>query len=261
MTIFRHELRSGRTALLIWSGAVALMLGLCVAIYPDMSAQMEQINLLFRSMGLFSEAFGLDKLNFGEFDGYFSVECGNVLGIGGAFFAALLGISALAKEEGGHTAEFLLTHPVSRTRVVSEKLLAVAVSIAVFNLAAIAVTLLGIALIGETVDAGALALLFLAYFLMQLETAAVTFGISAFLKRNSAGIGLGLAAVFYFLNIVSNLTDKAEFLRYVTPFGYTEGSEILANHALNVPQLAAGLVFSLTGIGLAFRKYRSKDIA
>ncbi|MER2128192.1 ABC transporter permease subunit [Solibacillus sp.] len=37
-----------------------------------------------------------------------------MLGLGGGFFAALLGISALADEEKNRTAEFLLTHPISR---------------------------------------------------------------------------------------------------------------------------------------------------
>lgn len=31
--------------------------------------------------------------------GFYAIECGNILSIGGGFFAALLGINALAKEE------------------------------------------------------------------------------------------------------------------------------------------------------------------
>ena len=112
MTIFKHEVKRGKTALLIWAAAISFMLGICVIIYPEMSSQMGEISTMFADMGSFSEAFGMDRINFGEFIGYFGVECGNVLGIGGAFFAALLGISSLAKEEKEHTAEFLLTNPV-----------------------------------------------------------------------------------------------------------------------------------------------------
>ncbi len=43
--------------------------------------------------------------------------------------AALTGVLALCKEERGRTAEFLLTHPISRTRVVVEKWLAVTVQL------------------------------------------------------------------------------------------------------------------------------------
>ena len=260
MTIFKHELRQGRSALIIWTAAISFMLGVCIIIYPEMSTQMGDISAMFADMGSFSQAFGMDRINFGEFLGFFGVECGNVLGLGGAFFAALLGISALAKEEKEHTAEFLLTHPVSRTRIITEKLCAVIVQIVILNLAVIAVTALSVLIIGEEADIKTFALLFLSFFLMQLEVAAVTFGISAFLRRGSLGIGLGLAAVFYFMNIVANLIDETKFLKYITPFGYTESADIIADGALNGGYLAVGMALAALGIILAFWKYGKKDI-
>ena len=261
MTIFKHELRQGRSTLIIWTAAISFMLGVCIVIYPEMSTQMGDISAMFADMGSFSQAFGMDRINFGEFLGFFGVECGNVLGLGGAFFAALLGISALAKEEKEHTAEFLLTHPVSRTRVITEKLSAVIVQIVILNLAVIAVTALSVLIIGEEADIKIFALLFLSFFLMQLEVAAVTFGISAFLRRGSLGIGLGLAAVFYFMNIVANLIDETKFLKYITPFGYTESADIIADGALNGGYLAVGMALAAIGVILAFWKYGRKDIS
>lgn len=260
MTIFKHELRQGRVSLIIWTAAISFMLGICIIIYPEMSTQMGDISAMFADMGSFSQAFGMDRINFGEFLGFFGVECGNVLGLGGAFFAALLGISALAKEEKEHTAEFLLAHPVSRTRIITEKLCAVIVQIVILNLAVIAVTALSVFIIGEEADIKTLALLFLSFFLMQLEVAAVTFGISAFLRRGSLGIGLGLAAVFYFMNIVANLIDETKFLKYITPFGFTESADIIADGALNGGYLAVGMALAALGIILAFWKYGKKDI-
>lgn len=261
MTIFRHELRQGRTALIIWTAAISFMLGICVLIYPEMSAQMGDVGGMFAEMGSFSAAFGMDRINFGEFAGFFGVECGNVLGLGGAFFAALLGISALAKEEKEHTAEFLLTHPVSRWAVIAGKLCAVIAQVIILNAVVIGVTALTVLVIGEEVPVKTFALLFLAYFLMQLETAAVTFGISAFLNRGGMGIGIGLAAVFYFMNIVANLIQETKFLKYITPFGYAEGADIISDRAVNGRYLAAGIIFSVLGIAAAFRKYSGKDIA
>ena len=261
MTVFKHELRQGRSALIIWTAAISFMLGICIVIYPEMSTQMGDISAMFADMGSFSQAFGMDRINFGEFLGFFGVECGNVLGLGGAFFAALLGISALAKEEKEHTAEFLLTHPVSRTRIIAEKLCAVIAQIVILNLAVIAVTALSVLIIGEEADIKTFALLFLSFFLMQLEVAAVTFGISAFLRRGSLGIGLGLAAVFYFMNIVANLVDETKFLKYITPFGYTESADIIADGALNGGYLAVGMALAAIGVILAFWKYGKKDIS
>lgn len=261
MTILRHEMRQGRSALMIWTAVIALMLGICILIYPDMSGQMDGIGNAFANMGGFSAAFGMDKLNFGEFLGFFGVECGNILGLGGAFFAALTGISALSKEEGGHTAEFLLTHPVSRNNIVAQKLFSVFLQIIILNAAAVAVTAIGTMMIGESPDIKPLVLTFAAYLIMQIETAAICFGISAYIGRGGLGLGLGLAAAFYFLNIISNLAESAEFLKYITPFGYTDSADIIVDGQIEIKYLAVGIVVAVIGIGAAFWKYRGKDIS
>lgn len=260
MTVFRHELRQGTLSLTIWTSAISLMLGMCILIFPEMSSDMGDIGAMFSNMGSFSAAFGMDQINFGEFLGFYGVECGNILGLGGAFFAGLIGISALSKEEKEHTAEFLLTHPISRTRVITEKLLSIFTQILILNVITTAVTLGCIVMIDEDVPAKTLSLLIVAYFIMQLEVAAITFGISAFLKRSGIGIGLGLPAMFYFLNIVANLTEDAAFLKYITPFGYTDGADIIANEALNTGYLSVGILLGVAGIVTAFWHYSRKDI-
>lgn len=260
MTILKHELKQGRTALILWTAIIAFMLGVCVLIYPEMKGQMEGISDMFADMGSFSAAFGMDELNFGEFKGYFGVECGNVLGLGGAFFAALLGISALAKEEKEQTAEFLLTHPIGRGSIVLQKLGAVFVQLVILNLVVIGVVLCAALAVGEQLEFRPFALLFLAYFILQAEIAAICFGISAFIRRGGLGIGLGMAALLYFLNILANLTDKAEFLKYITPYGYTEGADIIRNGRLDWGYLSVGLILMIFGIVVGFCHYQRKDI-
>ena len=260
MTLLLHELRSNKLALLIWSGAISFMLGICVLIYPEMSAQMNEISQMFSEMGSFSAAFGMDQLNFGEFMGYFGIECGNTLGLGGALFAALLGISALAKEEKDKTAEFLLTHPISRTRIVTEKLLAVLAELVIMNVGIAAVTLLAVAAVGVEAEIGTVLLLFLANLLMQIEIAAITFGISAFLHGGGLGIGLGIAFGLYFLQILANLIKQTEFLKFITPFAYTDGAHIVAECSIEIKYLLTGLALTLVGIAAAYWQYRNKDI-
>lgn len=261
MTIFKHELKQGRLSLIIWTAAIAFMMAACILIYPQMGTQMDEISKSFAEMGGFSQAFGMDKLNFGEFIGFFGIECGNVLGLGGAFFAALLGVSALAKEEKEHTAEFLLTHPISRIRVITEKLLAVVAQLAILNLAVIAISALSMVAVDVSADGKTLALLYLAYFLMQLEIAAITFGISAFIRGSGMGVGLGLATTMYFVNIIANLMDETKFLKYITPFGYTDGAEIINSQAIPAGYLSVGMLAGAIAIVCAYIKYTKKDIA
>ena len=220
MAIWKHELKTGKLSLCIWSFAIAFLLAVCVLIYPEMEGQMGQISETFSQMGGFSQAFGMDKLNFGEFIGFFCVECGNVLGLGGALFAALTGIGVLSKEEKDHTVEFLLAHPVKRSGVVAQKLCAVFVQVFFLNLINVCVTVGCVAVIGESPDWEKMALLFLAYFIMQVEVASICFGLSAFLHRGGTGLGLGIAAVFYFEYYCKSDRKSAVFKVYYAVWVY-----------------------------------------
>ena len=122
------------------------------------------------------------------------------------------------------------------------------------------VTVLCTVAVGESTDAKTMFLMFLAFFVLQIEIAAVTFGISAFIRGNGLGIGLGIAVLMYFLNIISNLTEDAKFLKYITPFGYTESADIISNVAIETKYLAVGIAFAVVGIVTAYLKYRKKDI-
>ncbi|MBR4955748.1 MAG: ABC transporter permease subunit, partial [Clostridia bacterium] len=229
-------------------------------IYPEMAPQMNEIGDMFADMGSFTAAFGMDQINFGEFWGYFAVECGNVLGLGGALFAAMTGIAALSKEQKDKTAEFLLTHPVSRSRVTANKLAAVAAQIIAVNVAVMVVAALSVTVIGESIRLREFSLLFLAYLLMQIEIGCITFGISAFLSGGGMGVGIGIAIGFYFVNILSNLTSELEVLKYLTPFAYADGAYIVSNVSLQPEYLVSGALFAAAGIIAAFAKYTKKDI-
>lgn len=260
MTIMKHELRQGRTAFAVWTVSIAFLMMVCVFLFPEMKKEMGAVGNLFASLGSFTAAFGMDRLNFGTLIGFYAIECGNVLGLGGAFFAALTGAVMLSKEERDRTAEFLLSHPVSRVRVVTEKLAAVMLQIIAMNIVIFVLSLATIAGVGEEIPQKELLLMHSAYLLMQLELAAVCFGISAFLRRGGAGIGLGLAAVLYFLNLVANMTKNAEFLKYITPFGYCDAADIIGDGRLNPAMTAVGVLAAGVGIAAAYVRYCGKDI-
>lgn len=260
MTIVKHELKQGFKSFIIWTAAIAFLIVICIFMYPEMKGEMDSMNDMFSSMGSFTAAFGMDKINFGTLIGFYAVECGNMLGLGGAAFAALLAVSILSKEEKERTAEFLLTHPVSRVRVITEKLIAVFIEIIAMNVIIWGLTVASIALIGEEIPLKEITLINTANLLLQLEIGGICFGISAFLKRGSIGIGIGVASLLYFLNIISNITDKTDFLHYITPFAYTEGSDIVTNGSLDATFILVGMGYAVVAIIAAFLRYTKKDI-
>ncbi|MEG0322739.1 MAG: ABC transporter permease subunit [Raoultibacter sp.] len=261
MTIFMHELKQNAKMIAIWAIAIGGMIVLCMALFPEMEKQSEDLNAAFASMGVFTEAFGMDKISIADPMGFFGLEGGNILGIGGAFFAAYLGIRMLSKEETEHTAEFLLTHPLSRFGVVLQKLAAVVAGIVVLNAVCVLCSIGSFAMIGETPEWDAFWLFFAAQVIMQLEIAFLCFAVSAVLGRGSVGVGLGFAAILYFLNIVANLSDAADPLRYITPFAYADAANIIADASLDGALIACGIAYGIVALIIAFAVYTRKDIA
>lgn len=261
MTVYIKELKQALKAWCIWTGAIAFMLLVCIMMFPEMKGQVDSMNEMFANMGDFSAAFGMDKVSFGELMGFYGVECGNMLGIGGGFFAALAGISVLAGEEKERTAEFLLTHPVSRRLVLTQKLMAVLTQVTAMNAAVVAVSLISAAIIGEEYMMKEFFLLHAAYLILQLEIACICFGVSAFIRRGSIGIGLGLALALYFMNIICNISDEAEFLKYITPYAYAEASDIIADGKLDTALILIGTAIAAAGVAIGYVKYQRKDIA
>lgn len=260
MTLMRHEWKQGRISFWIWTVSIGFLMAVCIFLFPEMKEQMQGVSAIFASMGAFTAAFGMDRLDFGSFVGFYAVECGNILGLGGAFYAAFCAVSVLSKEEKDRTSEFLLAHPVSRGRIVTEKLLAVLGQITAMNLIIYAFSIAAVVITGEKVPWRELNLLHFSYYLLQIELAGICFGISAFMRKGSVGVGFGIAAFLYFMNLIANISKSAEFLKYITPFGYCEGADIIADGRLDGVRVAVGMALGAAGVVCAYLKYTKKDI-
>ena len=260
MTLFKHEMRVNKWQYIIWSLAVASMLGISLLIYPEMKSQMNELTDMFSQMGAFTEAFGMDKLNFGEFMGYFATECGNTIGLGGGIFAALVGVTALYKEESNGTAEFLLAHPISRSRIVLEKLSAVIAQMLIFVSASALVSISAAAAIVETYEPKIMLLIFLAQLILQTEIALICFAVSSLVRRGGIGIGIGLSALFYFMNILSNITESLEFLKFITPYGYADNARIVSEGNIDAVKLLIGAAIAMICVIFTVYRYNKKEI-
>lgn len=260
MTLTKHELRQGWKLTAIWTAGIGFFIAICVFMFPEMASEMKTVSKIFASMGAFTAAFGMDRLNFGTLTGFYAIECGNILGIGGALYAAMMASNLLCKEEKDRTAEFLLTHPVTRMQVLAGKLAAMLLQTVALNAIAFLLAVGSVAAIGLDIPWKELSLLHLSCFLVQVELEGICFGISAFLRHSGMGIGMGITISMYFLNILANLSRNAKFLKYITPFSFAEGADIVSDGKLNTAYLAVGLCFTAIGIAAAFWKYTRKDI-
>lgn len=261
MTLYLHELKMNRASFIIWFVSVAALCGGCISLFPLMEESMGDMAGAFAEMGGFSAAFGMDKLSIATLEGFFGTEIGTIYALGGGMFAALTGISMLSKEEGGHTAEFLYTLPMGRSGIVTSKLAAIISLITAFDLLNFGVFVGAITITGEEIDMTSLVSYMLVQYLCHLEIASVCLAISSCLKRNQIGAGLGFALILYVLDLMSRITDEMDFLKYITPFYYSNATDIFASQGeMDLTLATIGCTVTVAGILATYIIYSRRDI-
>ena len=261
MVIIKHELKMNMKSLLIWSLSIGLFCFCFLLMYPSLQDTVTEMSEAYANMGGFSQAFGLDKLGMDTIMGFYSAEIGSIFCLGGGIFAAILGTEMLAKEEGGHTAEFLFTLPKSRSSIMIRKIVSMVLIILIFNGVCILCNSGAIFLIGENIDNKPFLLYHLAQIIMQMELAAICFMVSSFLKKASMGLGIGIVIILYASNMIAKIIPDMENIKYITPFYYSDSADIISSGKIDMTLIAIGMGITIMAIIIAICHYRRKDLA
>jgi len=259
--IFLHELKRNKKSLIIWTFVIAGF-NLCMLLmYPSLQESMEEIYGAYAKMGAFSEAFGMDQLNIATAKGFYGMYIGIMLSLCGAMYAAILGSGMLSKEEGGHTVEYLFTLPYSRVHIIINKIMALAVLILGFELVNLITGILGLAIIDELDFIKELLLFHGAQTCMHLEIAAIGILISSVTKKVNVGIGLGIALLFYFMDMMARIMDSLVAFRMITPFYYANAADVIAKGTVKGGYLALGIAIAAVSLAAGTMIYKKRDLA
>lgn len=263
MLIYRREWRQNWKGLLIWTLVLSGLNAIQLSVYPQMAEQQENLDALLQSIPeAMANVFHLGELDFSTIIGFYAIECYLILTLFGSIYAANLAAQIVAKEESEKTIEFLLSKPVTRRRVLTEKGLLVLTNILLFNLVISLINLLVMTLLNETPDAETFLLISVGPLLLHLTFAAVTFFLSVILSKGwtLTSLSAGLVLLFYFLSVMSDLTDKLEWLKYLSPFAYVDPADIILDHEIKPLYLLIMLAVILLSLGSAYAIYNKKDI-
>ncbi|MDV3426281.1 MAG: ABC transporter permease [Bacillota bacterium] len=262
--IFKREFKRNIKSLLIWSIVLGGLVLMMLSVYPQFAKDKAALNELLKAYPeSMKNAFGMDKLNFGTVMGFYGVEIYVMTTLIGSIYAAIMASNIIAKESNDKTIEFLLSKPVSRSEIIFQKLLAVTVNIILLNAVIVLVSVIGFQFAeNEQVPVKAFVLISTATFLLHMTFAAISFLLSAIMRktRNILSISMGIVFVEYFFHIMSGVTDKLKNLQYVSVFSYVDASEIISNNAMETLYVIIMTAIIIICFGSAFIVYKKKDI-
>lgn len=260
MTLYKHEMKMTKKSLIIWTLCVGFICFGCILLYTSLEESIQDISASFSNMGMMSAALGMDKMSLATLRGYYATEIAMMHGLGGAMFAAILGMEMVAKEKSGHTTEFLNVAPVTRSRILLEKYLALFSNILLFNLICTGLYTLGFVMMGEETDIKEMVLYHSASALMQLEIGTVCFFFSVIVKRAAAGIGLGITVLLFAADMMCRIVPAIENLKYITPFYYANAADIFTDGGWNGGMIIIGTCVILIAYMAAWYRYRKMDL-
>lgn len=260
--LLKKELRNNLKSFIIWNSIVVGFILIMIAIYPsftkDMSAMNDMLKVIPENM---LKAFNMDIIDFSSILGWYATEGYMFATILGGCFSAILAASIISKEESDKTAEFLLTKPISRKKIVSIKMLTVLIYILAFNFTISLVTLIGFTSV-ETLNFTRWALISIGPTLLCLTFASISFFISCFVikARKVMTTSIGLVLGTYLLNMLSSFSKEIKFLKYITPYEYVNTKYMILYNKIPIGYLGLMFLIIIVSVLLTYRIYDKKDI-
>jgi ABC-2 type transport system permease protein len=263
INIFKHEFKANLKSVATWSISIAALVLVFGALYPSFSQQAAQINEAMANFpaGL-RDAFGLNG------------DLASVMGFFGGFLflfvqlciaiqAAGYGFGMVSVEEREWTADFLLTRPVKRNGILTAKLAAALLNLAITDAVTSAACFgaVGAFSSGNPYDSGTLRLMVASLIPFQLFFLFVGLALSLMVKRirNVMPYSLGLAFGMYVLSVFSDALGTSA-LEKLTPFKHFSPSYLVVNGGFDPALVLISAVIIVAGLAGSYVLYNRRDI-
>lgn len=232
MNIFKRELKFKMPSAVIWSLSVFGIMVLFMSVFSTFTESSDMIDLIMENYPEeLLQAFGITNVDLGTIAGYFTM-CVLFVQVFLAVQASIYGFSILSEEERDMTADFLLTRPVTRTKVFIAKT-AAAISALVITWAVtwgstfFTVEVFGA---GKEYDPMVFVKMSAVLILFQLFFLSVGMVISVSLKKIKSVLpyAMGLSFGLYLVSTIGSIIGE-NTLGYISPFKYFEPNTVIIN--------------------------------
>ncbi|MCK5758199.1 MAG: ABC transporter permease subunit, partial [Clostridiales bacterium] len=256
------ELRASIKSLLIWGGSMTLLIVVWMAEFSAFANNDSMAKLLESVPKGMLDAFGFESFNLSTLTGFMGLVFVYVTLIL-CIHAILKGNSIIAKEERDKTVEFTLVLPVKRSKIILAKLIAVALNcIILISYMYGVIIALSQKYLPEENFIKFFTLLILGTFILQMIFLSIGILLGCAMKqyKKSGYIGASLIIILYILSVFTDLNDKLDFLKYITPFKYFAPVNIKNDMALDWTYVIISLAIISISLTIGFITYKKRDL-
>jgi len=263
MNVFFRELKAYKWGLLFWSlGMFLLVLSGMAKFAAYSSSGQSATDIMAAFPKSVQVIFGISGFDLAKASGFFGILF-LYLTLMGTIHAVILGSDIIAKEERDRTSEFLYVKPISRSRVITSKMLAGLFDLVILNLVTFfsSIYFVNYYAKGENVYLD-IRLLMIALFLLQVLFFFVGFAIAAWSRKpkTAASLSTSVLMLTFIISFVVNLNDKLYFLKYLTPFEYFDAKNLLADGKLDPLYVFITFLLIAILVWISYPNYKNRDL-
>ncbi len=252
-----------RRALLAWTASLVGLVAMYAALWPSVRDQSMFNDYLDKMPAALRSLFTASGADMSTATGFVQVELFSLMApLLLIVFSIGAGASAIAGEEDRHTLELLLANPVSRRRIVLEKLAALVVGTAVLATGTALALLAAGPLTGMSLPPGGVLAAMLHMTLLAVVFGAFALAVGAGTGRSgpSRAVPAVAAVAAYVVNGLAQVVGWLEPARRFSPFFQYAGHDPLRN-GVSWPAVAVavGTIAALTALAVA--GFQRRDIA
>jgi ABC-2 type transport system permease protein len=252
-----------RRALLAWTLSLIGIVAMYAALWPSVRDQPTFKDYLNQMPAALRSLFAASGADLSTPVGYVQVELFSLMApLLLILYCITAGAAAVAGEEERHTLEVLLANPISRRRIVLEKLAALSAGAALLGAATAAALLAAGPLAGMTLPASHVVSASIQLTLLGIVFGSMALAVGAGTGRAglSRAVPAGAAVLGYVVNGLAPVVGWLRPVRRLSPFYQYAGHDPL-RHGLSWPAVAVAVLSILALAGLAVAGFHRRDIA
>ncbi len=262
--MIKREFKINFKSFLIWTSILIAMFLIVFLIYPyiitdDTMKQMDELMKIFPPEIL--KAFNMDIASINTVYGWLKSEGFVYVLLIIGIYASLLGANIVLKEENDKTIEYLSSLPIKRSKILTNKIIVALIYIALMVIVIGIFNYIALVISGDF-DQKQYLLLSLTPLLIAFPLFALNLFISTFMHKTKKTLAISLGTVFFFyiISILSELSDKVEFLKYFSIYTLADTRNVLSKVEINPINVSVSIIITIVFIIFSYIRYNKKEL-
>ena len=262
--MIKRELKANLKSFIVWTSIIIGLFIIVLITYPLVFTG-ENAEMLNEMMAMMPEellkAFNMDISSITTAYGWLKSEGILMIIMIIGIYAGIFGSTVCLKEENDKTIEYLSMLPITRRKIITDKVIVGLIYIVSMVLISGLFNLVGL-LISGNFNVGEYLMIAISPIFVALPLFSINLFISMFLKntKKSLLIAIGLTFISYFFLIIGEIDEATTFFKYFSIFSFADTRNIILEGKMNILLILGSLILSSGLIVLSILKYEKKEL-